>query len=96
MGSRRSTANQRNINSYLLHEDGQGEEEPPQWAKHLEDVMRAEFQKLGDRLGKEEAVKEVRVRLTDFEFHTRKYVIIHGLSTEGQDCEDAVQASFKT
>jgi hypothetical protein len=60
--------------------------------------MRAEFQKLGDRLGKEEeAVKEVRVRLTDFEFHTRKYnVIIHCLSTEGQDCEDAVQAFFKT
>jgi hypothetical protein len=86
------------MSSYLMQEDRQGDEEPPQWARHLENVMREEFQKLGDRLGKEEeAVKEVRVRLRDFEFHTRKYnVIIHGLDTAGKDCEDAVQEFFKT
>lgn len=95
MGPKKADPTQKNMKNFL--EDGQGEEEQPQWARNLENLMRAEFQKLGDRLGREEqAVREVRERIQDFEFHTRKYnLIVHGLETDGKDCEEVVQAFFK-
>jgi hypothetical protein len=86
--------------SQYIHSADQ-EDDMPGWAKRLEQNIINQFQSQFDQLraqltANKEEVEVISERITDLEFHTRKYnLLFFGLKVTADDCERQVKTFLK-
>jgi uncharacterized protein YdiU (UPF0061 family) len=102
MGPKGKDASQKTLNDF-------GAEEQPQWAKKMEERLGVKFDQVAESVTVLEArlqsveqrseakLKALESRLTEMEYHSRKYnLIFFGLEDQGGNAEKAVRTFLRT